>query len=90
MHVSFGKEHAMALDRFRQLYGWGEGSLGCLGFGDTRKKMMPTIVPFFEGNKRVIDVSCGDSFTVIIAEVEGDLMAKELKQFSDEDLGRGG
>ena len=26
-------------------------------------------------NKRVIDVSCGDRFTVVIAEVEGDPMA---------------
>jgi len=25
-------------------------------------------------NKRVIDVSCGDCFTVVIAEVEGDPM----------------
>ncbi len=25
-------------------------------------------------NKRVIDVSCGDRFTVVIAEVEGDPM----------------
>lgn len=67
----------MAVDRLRQLYGWGDGSLGCLGTGDNRRKMIPQLHPFFEGNKRVIDVSCGDSFTVVIAEVDGDPMVKE-------------
>lgn len=72
VHLSFGMNHMMATDRFKQLYGWGEGNLGCLGFGDNRKKMVPVMHPFFEG-KRIIDVTCGDSFTVVIAEVNGDL-----------------
>jgi alpha-tubulin suppressor-like RCC1 family protein len=58
----------MAVDRFRQLFPWGEGTYGCLGYGDNRRKMMPSPLPFFEG-KRIIDVACGDSFTVVIAEV---------------------
>lgn len=80
----------MALDRLKQLYGWGEGTMGCLGFGDNRKKMMPTLHPFFEGNKKIIDVSCGDSFTVVIAEVMGDPMVKEQKAFAAEDFEKGG
>lgn len=63
----------MALDRIKQLYGWGEGTFGCLGFGDNRKKVAPIVIPFFEG-KRIIDVACGDSFTVVVAEVDGDPM----------------
>ena len=72
----------MALDRFKQLYGWGEGTLGCLGFGDARKKMMPIIIPFFEG-KQIIDVACGESFTVVIAEVVGDPMQKASRTIED-------
>ena len=71
----------MAIDRFKQLYGWGEGTLGCLGFGDGRKKMMPILLPFFEG-KKIIDVGCGDNFTVVIAEVYGDPMHRESKSIS--------
>ena len=80
----------MALDRLKQLYGWGEGTLGCLGFGDNRKKMAPTLHPFFENNKRVIDVACGENFTVVIAEVDGDPMLKDTKIFAAEDFERGG
>ena len=58
----------VAVDRFRQLLTWGDGNNGCLGFGDNRKKVMPTPLFFFEG-KRIIDVACGDSFTVVIAEI---------------------
>jgi len=58
----------MAIDRLRQLFPWGEGTYGCLGSGDNRKKMMPHPSPFFEG-KRIVDVACGDFFTVVIAEV---------------------
>lgn len=31
VHVSVGLTHAMAIDRFGKIYGWGEGSMGCLG-----------------------------------------------------------
>ena len=79
----------MALDRFKQLHGWGEGTLGCLGFGDNRKKMMPMVVPFFEG-KRVIDVACGENFTVVIAEVQGDPTQREMRTINADDLAKAG
>lgn len=75
----------MAIDRFKQLYGWGEGTLGCLGFGDGRRKIMPLLLPFFEG-KRIIDVGCGENFTVVIAEVYGDPMFREQRSISAEVL----
>ena len=80
-YLSFGKDHMLAIDRFKQLYGWGEGNLGCLGFGDGRKKMMPIIIPFFEG-KQIIDFDCGDNFSVVIAEVYGDPMHREQRTIS--------
>ena len=82
--LAFGTNHMMAVDRFRQLSSWGEGTFGCLGLGDTRKKTMPVKIPFFEG-KRVIDVSCGDSFTVVIAEVDGDPMHRDSCKITPEE-----
>jgi hypothetical protein len=52
--------------------------------------MIPTLHPFFENNKKIIDVACGDSFTVVIAEVNGDPMVKEQRTIAAEDLEKGG
>ena len=82
VHVSVGLSHAMALDRFGQLYGWGASTLGCLGSVDQRGRATPGYVSFFQ-NKRVIDVSCGELFTVVIAEVEGDPNAEVKKEFDE-------
>ena len=60
-----------------------------MGFGDTRKKMAPILVAFFEG-KRVIDVACGDSLTVVIAEVDGDPMQRETRTIKAEDMEKQG
>ena len=72
-YLAFGRDHMMAIDQMKNLYGWGDGQLGCLGLGDGRKKTIPVAIRFFEG-KTVIDVGCGDNFTVVIAEVVGDPM----------------
>lgn len=79
VHLAFGNSHVMAIDRFKQLYGWGEGTLGCLGFGEPRKKMMPVQVPFFEG-KKIVDVACGDGFSVIIAEIPRSSLTQQAGQ----------
>lgn len=49
------------------MYSCGENSQGNLGFGDNKNRRAPIQIPFFE-NKRVIDFTCGDGFTVVIAE----------------------
>lgn len=67
-YVSCGSSHVMAMDHNGRLFGWGEGAEGCLGFGDGKKRLSVCPISFFE-NKRVIDVTCGDKFTVVIAEV---------------------
>ena len=59
VHLSFGQGHAMAQDQRGQIYGWGEGKWGCLGFGDNKKRSTPQPLTFF-ADKRVIDVSCGE------------------------------
>lgn len=67
-HLAFGRSHVMALERGGQVHCWGDGKYGCLGVGDDKRRATPVLLSYFEGH-RVIDVSCGDQFTVIIAEV---------------------
>ena len=71
-HLSFGRSHVMALDSQGMLYAWGDGQYGCLGFGDNKKRSSPTLLPFFDQQfgKKVIDVSCGNQFTVVICQVD--------------------
>lgn len=63
--LSCGLTHVMALDNKGKIYGWGEGDQGCLGYGDGKKRIGITQIPFFN-KQRVIDVSCGEKFTVVI------------------------
>ena len=67
VYVSCGVSHMMAIDQKGRLFGWGDGRCGCIGLGDTKKRLSVCPITYFE-DKRVIDVSCGDRFTVVIAE----------------------
>ena len=73
------------LDRVGQMWGWGDGERGSLGFGDGKKRQQPCEMTFFK-NKRVIDVSCGDKFTVVIAEVEGNPLETIKHDFNEDGL----
>jgi alpha-tubulin suppressor-like RCC1 family protein len=75
-HLSFGRSHVMALDRFGKLYGWGDGGFGCLGFGDNKRRATPQPLHFFNDNERkVVDVACGDTFTCVIVVISEELPA---------------
>jgi alpha-tubulin suppressor-like RCC1 family protein len=67
VYVTCGVSHVMALDSKGKIYGWGDGRGGCLGFGDTKRRLAVCPISFFD-DKRCIDVACGDRFTVVIAE----------------------
>lgn len=41
IHVAFGAAHCMVLDRLGRLYGWGDGSFGCMGHGDNKRRATP-------------------------------------------------
>ena len=58
----------MLIGRDGRLWGFGNNTLGNLGTGDTHTRHEMTFINFFN-NKRVIDVACGDQFTIVIAEV---------------------
>ncbi len=55
-----------------------------MGFGDGKKRLSVCPISFFE-NKRVVDVACGDKFTVVIAEVFPDRKREiNLKMFHED------
>ena len=67
VYVTCGVSHVMAIDNKGKLYGWGDGKCGSLGLGDTKKRLSVCSISFFD-DKRVIDVSVGDRFSVVIVE----------------------
>jgi E3 ubiquitin-protein ligase HERC2 len=71
VYVSCGLSHCVALDSKGRIFAWGDGDGGCLGLGDSKKRVGVCQLMFFE-DKRCIDIACGDRFTVIVAEVYED------------------
>ena len=67
-YVHTGLDHCMLVARDGRLWGFGDNAKGNLGTGDVSTRQQMTFINFFY-NKRVIDVACGDQFTVVIAEV---------------------
>ncbi len=68
----------MALDRFGKLYAWGDGTYGCMGFGDNKRRATPQQLPFFNDKRKVVDVSCGELFTCVIAFVYDDMIDETI------------
>lgn len=58
----------MLIDNKGRLYGWGDGGLGCLGHGDGKKRGSIFPISFFD-DKRCTHISCGEKFTVIVADL---------------------
>jgi hypothetical protein len=84
VYVSCGATHVMAIDVNGRLFGWGEGEMGSLGFGDGKKRASIVPISFFE-DKRVIDVACGEKFTVVIAEVYNSKLMETVKNDDHKD-----
>lgn len=65
--ISVGLSHFMFVDSFGKLWTCGENKFGQLGNDETYVRRTPFLNRFFI-NRRIIDVTCGDGFTVVIAE----------------------
>ena len=63
-----GISHCMLIDEFYKAWSFGENKCGNLGTGDNKTRLNAIKLKFFL-NKRVIDVACGDLFSVFIVEV---------------------
>lgn len=64
--VAAGWSHSAAVTESGQLYCWGKGQHGELGIGHTSGSPVPAEVKGFSDGVKVVQVSCGESFTVVL------------------------
>jgi alpha-tubulin suppressor-like RCC1 family protein len=53
------------------VYSWGNNNSGQLGHGDTKERIIPTQVDFFDG-KNILQIGCGDNHCLAL---EGNLIS---------------
>lgn len=63
----------------------GDNENGCLGMIHTKPVNIPCMIPHFE-DKRIIDIACGDRFSVVIAEVY-DFNEEEQLKYQNKKVG---
>lgn len=74
IQVACGSYHSVALTEDGEVYAWGSNNCGQLGLGVSNNQATPKRVTghLSTYNKRIIAVSCGQSFTVALTE-DGEL-----------------
>ncbi|EGR32423.1 regulator of chromosome condensation protein, putative [Ichthyophthirius multifiliis] len=71
--VRLGQGHNSLITTEGHLYTWGTNNYGCLGHNDNKQYEKPKLLEFFvKKNLRVIDVGCGDNFTIALTH-DGDV-----------------
>ncbi|KAL4470954.1 hypothetical protein ABPG72_013541 [Tetrahymena utriculariae] len=81
--VVCGYSHQAALDQFGRLYTWGDMTDECLGHIEKQDLMQPKLVAALK-KYRVLDVSCGQNFTVALTvSRESKLDSDFSKRFKD-------
>jgi len=66
--LAAGYDHYLMVDKHGMLWVTGENAHGCLGVADGKKRVAPFQNQYFD-NLRIIDIACGDKFSIVIAEV---------------------
>ena len=65
-HIDSGVDWSCALTHSGDVYTWGANHNGQLGTGDSRRRLVPTVLTSLRkgGDKhaRIVDISCGESF----------------------------
>ena len=69
--IAAGWSHCAAVTESGQLYCWGDGRLGQLGIGHTSGSPVPAEVKAFSVGTKAIQVTCGESFTVVLDDKGG-------------------
>ena len=65
MKVTCGSDHYAVLDKKGRVYSWGNWNHGGLGHFEEINYVRPLLVKGFN-EKYILDVSCGDGFTMLI------------------------
>jgi len=72
VQVACGSYHSAALAANGEVYCWGSNNCGQLGTGSTSNQSVPKKIAGLLGSKRVLSISCGQSFTIARTD-EGEL-----------------
>lgn len=62
------QDNSWFVDKMNNVYRCGKNEEGCLGSGDTVPIRTPTKLDFNFDSNRVIQIACGDNFTVILTD----------------------
>ena len=65
--IDCGEKHSAALTSGGDVFTWGDGSLGQLGLGDTRKQHSPHRVMELQG-RMILQLACGSFHTACLAD----------------------
>ncbi|KAL1412746.1 hypothetical protein Q8F55_000493 [Vanrija albida] len=69
VQISSGSQHSLALDDEGNVWAWGHAGYARLGLGDTKDRLVPTIIPQYQaGNEknRAVEVLCGPTSSIVI------------------------
>ncbi|EFA83284.1 regulator of chromosome condensation domain-containing protein [Heterostelium album PN500] len=77
--VACGHLHTIAVTTDNDVYTWGWGSSGCLGFGDRKFQLVPQRVPSLSGEE-ISSVSGGEKHTLIVRSSDTTTFAFDYKQ----------
>ena len=65
--VQTGTHHSLTVTRQGNLWVWGNGEGGCVGMGDEKSRLIPTLVqPKAFGGLPVVVAGCGPKYTLVI------------------------
>jgi len=72
--VAAGCSYSAALTEEGLLWTWGTNTFGCLGLGDDRHRLIPTLLPAQAmGDTKIVLVAAGCKNTTVVVTVDGEL-----------------
>ncbi|KYQ99647.1 regulator of chromosome condensation domain-containing protein [Tieghemostelium lacteum] len=77
-YVACGHLHVLAVTEDNDTYAWGWGSSGCLGFGNKRFYLVPSLVPSLSGEE-ISSISAGEKHTLVVRSSDTTTFAFDYK-----------
>uniref|UniRef100_F6YMX2 RCC1 and BTB domain-containing protein 1 n=1 Tax=Ciona intestinalis TaxID=7719 RepID=F6YMX2_CIOIN len=68
VQIACGSHHSMALTTEGEVYTWGYNNCGQIGSGSTANQGSPRKVTACIGNKRIIDITCGQTTSLCVTD----------------------
>jgi len=78
INVTCGHLHTVAITDDNEVYSWGWGASGCLGFGDKKFQLVPQFVPGLSGEE-VSSIGAGEKHTLVVRSADTTSFAFDYK-----------